>query len=299
MRKFNIAGPCDAARHYLIPPERRLPACAELVDAQAYFVFHAPRQTGKTTLLKTLARRPTHLDSLLARLQEDRVRRVLEPVLAGELPALPAFDPDFDYVTDLGLVAPKLPPRIANPIYREIAIRVLAAGAEASMDADPRSYLAPDGRIDLPRLLRGFAELWREHGDILAQGMPYAEVAPQLVLMAWLHKIVNGGGHIDREVGVGRKRIDLLVRWPYVGPSGKRAVQRVAMELKVWRDRDKKGDPLLAGLVQLDDYLARLGLDEGVLVIFDARAQAAPIEERTHFEEKRTAQGRRVTLLWA
>ena len=50
---------------------------------------------------------------------------------------------------------------------------------------------------------------------MLAAGMPYHEVAPQLVLMAYLQRVVNGGGTVDREYGVGRGRIDLLVRWPY------------------------------------------------------------------------------------
>jgi len=129
--------------------------------------------------------------------------------------------------------------------------------------------------------------------------MPYPEVASQLVLMAWLHRLVNGGGFIDREVGVGTKRIDLVVRWPYTDAGGKRAVQRAAFELKVWRDRDKRGDPTKAGLAQLDAYLAKLGLDEGVLVVFDARASAAPLDERTHFEERQTPSGRKVTLLRA
>ncbi len=90
----------------------------------------------------------------------------------------------------------------------------------------------------------------------------------------WLHQ-PRGWGRA--------KRIDLLVRWPYTNRRGKRAVQRAALELKVWRDRDRKGDPLAAGLVQLDAYLAKLGLSHGVLVIFDARAAADPVEDRTRF----------------
>jgi hypothetical protein len=243
--------------------------------------------------------RATHLDSLLARLREDRVQRVLEPILAGDLPEQDPLDDDYQYVGDLGLIAPGVVPRIANPIYREIIFRVLAVGTERSITVDPRSYVAPDGRIDMARLLHDFADFWRENGDILAGRMPYPEVATQLVLMGWLHRLVNGGGFIDREVGIGRKRIDLLVRWPYTDASGKRAVQRTAIELKVWRDRDKKGDPTPQGLVQLDDYLARLGLDEGVLVVFDCRAKAPPIEDRTRFEDTATASGRKVTLLRA
>lgn len=76
-------------------------------------------------------------------------------------------------------------------------------------------------------------------------------------------------------------------------------MQREAVELKVWRDRDKKGDPLAAGLVQLDAYLGSLGLSRGVLVIFDARAGARPVEKRTRFHETVTAAGRKVTVLRA
>jgi hypothetical protein len=67
----------------------------------------------------------------------------------------------------------------------------------------------------------------------------------------------------------------------------------------VWRDRDKKGDPLERGLSQLDEYLGRLGLPEGVLVLFDCRSSAEPIDERTRFESTRTTSGRAVTLLRA
>lgn len=243
--------------------------------------------------------RATHLDSLLARLREEAVQRVLEPVLAGELPGGSTFDSDFEYVIDLGLVSTGLPVRIANPIYREIIVRVLATQAEAAVPALPRSYVADDGRLDVRGLLEGFAQFWREHGEVVTGRIDYPEVAPQLVLMAYLHRIINGGGSVEREVGVGRMRIDLVVQWPYTDPSGKRAAQRLAMELKVWRDRDKKGDPLARGLTQLDEYLARLGLDEGVLVIFDGRTKAEPIAERTRFESTHTPSGRAVTLLRA
>ncbi|HSS48688.1 MAG TPA: AAA family ATPase, partial [Thermoanaerobaculia bacterium] len=52
---FNTAGPCDPARHYMLPPERRLPEVRKLIDQAHYFVVHAPRQTGKTTAFRALA----------------------------------------------------------------------------------------------------------------------------------------------------------------------------------------------------------------------------------------------------
>jgi hypothetical protein len=55
-RTFNTAGPCDPEIHYLLPPEGRLPELRRLIEQRAYFVVHAPRQTGKTTTLRSLAR---------------------------------------------------------------------------------------------------------------------------------------------------------------------------------------------------------------------------------------------------
>ena len=243
--------------------------------------------------------RQTHLDSLAARLHEPRVRRVLEPLLAGDLQTGDdeLWDDDLGFVRDLGLVAPDLPVRVANPIYREVIARLLTGKVEAQIAAEPRSFVNTDGTLDQRRVLDEFAAWWREHGDVLASGLNYHEVAPQLVLMGWLQRIVNGGGFIDREYGVGRGRIDLLIRWPWRTPDGVRRVQRVAVELKVWRDG--RPDPLARGLEQLDGYLDRLGMDEGVLALFDRRSDAAPIPARTRFEAAETAGGRTVTVLRA
>jgi hypothetical protein len=241
--------------------------------------------------------RATHLDSLAAKLAEPRVHRVIEPVLAGELLELDPYDDDLRYTCDLGLIAQTLPVRIANPIYHEVIARVLTANAEASVIADPRTFVLPDGRFDMDLLLREFAAFWREHADVLVSGTVYHEVAPQLVLMGFLQRLVNGGGQVSREYGVGRGRIDLLVRWPHTTPAGKQAWQREALEMKVWRKG--KPDPLDEGLTQLDGYLDRLGLDTGALVIFDRRPQAAPVAERTAFTEATTPSGRTVTVLRA
>lgn len=115
--------------------------------------------------------------------------------------------------------------------------------------------------------------------------------------MACLRRIVNGGGYIDREYGVGRGRIDLLIRQPWTDPDGRRAEQPLAFELKVWRD--KHTDPLSQGLTQLDQDLDRMNLPTGVLVIFDRREKAAPITERTTFSEVGSPAGRTITLLRA
>ena len=241
--------------------------------------------------------RQTHLDSLVARLHEPRVRRVVEPMLAGTRASGDLYNDDVAFVRDLGLVAPRPPLRVANPIYREVMVRVLSGFAEDAIDVEPRSFVLPDGTLDGRRVLEEFAVWWREHGEALIHSASYHEVSHQLIVMAWLQRIVNGGGYIDREYSAGSGRIDLLVRWPWHGPDGARQVQRLALELKVWRDG--RPDPLDKGLEQLDGYLQRLSLDEGVLVLFDRRSDAAPIPARTRFEAAETATGRAVTVLRA
>ncbi len=58
-RTFNTAGPNKADIHYTLDSEARLPIVRSLIEQQNYFVMHAPRQTGKTTLFDTLARKLT------------------------------------------------------------------------------------------------------------------------------------------------------------------------------------------------------------------------------------------------
>jgi predicted AAA+ superfamily ATPase len=53
-KEFNIAGPCFQGRHYMLDPVNRLPIAKSLAKSGEYFVIHAPRQSGKTTLLKKI-----------------------------------------------------------------------------------------------------------------------------------------------------------------------------------------------------------------------------------------------------
>jgi hypothetical protein len=236
-----------------------------------------------------IQRQDTHLDSLAERLREPRVRRIIEPMIAGTtLPDLP--EDDRRYVTDLGLLrrSPEGGLVIANPIYAEIIPRSLAGGVLDAMPQVRATWLRDDGRLDIERLLEAFLAFWRQHGEALHKSAPYREVAAQLVMLAFLDRVANAGGTVDREFATGSGRIDLCLRY---GPD------RFAFELKVWRAGRR--DPLTEGLAQLDGYLARLGLDTGWLVIFDQRGGQPPIEERTTAAEAATPTGRTVTVVRA
>ncbi|WP_437313391.1 ATP-binding protein [Sorangium sp. So ce385] len=257
-----------------------------LVKDRAQPITAADVDRAKEILIE---RQDTHLDSLVERLREPRIRAVIEPMLAGgTLGDVPEDDRRF--AVDLGLLrrAAEGGLVIANPIYREIIVRQLASGVRDSLPRIPATWLTPDGRLDADRLLDAFLSFWRQHGEPLLGAAPYHEIAPHLVVMAFLHRVVNGGGTIEREYAIGRGRMDLCVRY---------AGETLAIELKVWRDG--RPDPLAEGLVQLDEYLAGLGLQRGWLILFDQRSGQPPIAERTRREHASTPAGREVVVIRA
>ncbi len=236
-----------------------------------------------------IERRQTHLDQLTDKLRQERVRSVIEPMLAGKtLDDVP--EDDLQYVMDLGLCSRDAGNGlvIANPIYREILPRALASAALASLSFVKPTWLNADGSLNTQRLLESFLEFWRQHGEPLLKSAPYHEIAPHLVMMAFLQRVANGGGILEREYAIGTERMDLYLRYGKV---------RLGIELKVWRDG--RADPLKPGLRQLDDYLAGLGLDSGWLVIFDQRTGQPPISERTTTEDTVTPSGRNVIVIRA
>ena len=219
-----------------------------------------------------IERRDTHLDSLVDRLREDRVRGVIEPILVGTMAPGSTYDDDFTYVRDLGLVTVRDGVRtIANPIYREIIPRVLAHHVQTSIPDQPAWYVAPDGTLDMRKLIHGFIEFWRRHGEILLSGMHYREAAPHLVFMAYLQRIVNAGGRVEREFAIGTGRADLVTEY-----GGRQDV----IELKLMRGKYTLPD----GLTQVSRYVGRLGRDVGYLVVFDLKSDT-PIEDRGDVEE--------------
>ena len=80
------------------------------------------------------------------------------------------YSDDVSYVRDLGLVAPGKPVKVANPIYKEVIVRVLGNRTEDVILAEPRSFKLADGRLAFPRLLQEFASFWKQHGEILTSG---------------------------------------------------------------------------------------------------------------------------------
>ena len=242
-------------------------------------------------------RRDTHIDILIDKLLEPRVRRVIEPILANDDEVDEALIPtdDLQYVIDMGLIKRERgrPLRIANGIYREIIPRELTWSTQEMLVQEPQWYQNADNSINMEKMLLEFQQFFRQNADAWIGKFDYAEAGPQLLLQAFLQRVVNGGGYIDREYGLGRKRTDLLIRKPFTDRYGG-PVQRVVLELKI-----KRGDldTLIAkGLEQTAEYMDMVGsVDEGHLIIFDRTQQTTWDERIWH---KPYEYGKRTIMVW-
>ncbi|MCP4754246.1 MAG: ATP-binding protein, partial [Proteobacteria bacterium] len=138
-----------------------------------------------------IQQRGAHFDSLMKRLAEKRVRRIVEPVILGETVRYDLLDDDYRFVLDLGLLREdqrQLKP--ANRIYGEVIIRALSFRTQQEIeDATPEATLPlylRKGRLDMTRLLMDFQSFWRDNSGIWEERFDYKEAAPHLILQAFL-----------------------------------------------------------------------------------------------------------------
>ncbi|MGM0645911.1 MAG: AAA-like domain-containing protein [Thermodesulfobacteriota bacterium] len=248
-----------------------------------------------------ISRRETHLDQLGDKLQEERVQRVVEPMLEGQ--DLEVRLDDLQYVQDLGLIRDtRQGPQIANPIYAEIIPRELTISQQANLEAryEQAWYVQADGTLDTEKLMAAFQDFFREHSEAWLERFAYREAGPQLLMQAFLQRVVNSGGRVEREFGLGRMRTDLLILWPITEakpgqPTWTRwqgPVQKAVIELKILH---KSLEHTIAqGLAQTREYMDRCGSEEGHLVVFDRRPDVS--WEHKLFRREEIDQGRTITV---
>ena len=231
--------------------------------------------------------RETHLDALAERLKDTRIRRVVQSIMIGETDAsLNRINPDVMLATDLGLVKWDINKgfTIANPIYEEILTRNLNLGYHDNMPSPSTwRWQTPDGRLDMDALLHEFQDFWRNHSDVWEQWTTYTEAFPHLLLMAFLQRVINAGGRIEREYATGRGRMDLAVE--YLG-------EWHIIEIKLLRTSQTFERVKTEGLKQVtryrDTFTPPVGCHKNMagiyLVIFDRR----PDEVKPSWDERIT-----------
>jgi hypothetical protein len=197
--------------------------------------------------------RTTHLDALAERLKQPEVKRVVQTILIGETdPDMGPGNRDVELCLDLGLIAWNRESgyAIANPLYREILPRALNAGYQYGMAQPEFVWKHPDGTLDMDALLKEFQKFWKRHSDTWEAKADYTEAFPHLLLMAYLQRILNGGGRINREYAAGRGRMDLFVEF---------AGQGFVIEIKLVHPGDGKATTLEEALSQVSRYRATVG----------------------------------------
>ena len=216
----------------------------------------------------------THLDSLMEKLGEPRVRRVIEPVMLGETVDRDGLDDDIRYCLELGILVDErgvLKP--ANPIYAETIGRYLTRGTQQNVLMKlPENPWVKDGGLDMPGLMAAFQQFWRENADANTVPFGYREAYPQLVLQAFLQRVINGGGQIVREMALGAERLDLGVHF-------RGAVYPVEVKKAAFYAKSHE-----KAYQQVAKYIDRLGESEGWLVVADPDL-TKPWEEKIGTEE--------------
>ncbi|MCL2283503.1 MAG: AAA-like domain-containing protein [Fibromonadales bacterium] len=253
--------------------------CVEKICQKKYSI-PITQEMAKTAISNIIIARGTHFDSLMERLKEERVRKVIQPLILGE--ETDRTTDNYLYAKDLGLIRDfngKVEP--SNPIYAEIIIRTITQTAQEAIKNSKPEFNLPkyivDKKIDMNTLLKDFQIFWRENSEIWKElydegFYEYNEAAPHLVMQAFLQRIINGGGHIIREMALGTKRADLCV--VYEG-------QKYPIELKI--KSNIKNYPTV--FEQLSGYMDKLGSSEGWLVVFD-RDTEKNWEDKLYMDEK-------------
>ena len=239
---------------------------------------------------RLILRRDTHLDQLTDKLRENRVRRVIEPLLVGG-DGFESTADDIEYAQDLGLIARDAPLRMANPIYAEVVPRQLTWPTQLKIRDDPAWFVDAEGGLRLEKLLARFQEFFRENAESWIERFEYKEAGPQLLLQAFLQRVVNSGGRVEREHGLDRRRADLLIEWP----EGE-VVRKYVVECKVRHERRSLERTVAEGVEQTAAYMDRCRAEAGHLVVFD-RSQERSWKEKV-FRKSRTARNGMEIAVW-
>jgi DNA polymerase III delta prime subunit len=266
-----------------------------LVNALGYELTWKDRSARDRSTLITLSQyrearerliysRATHLDQLTDKLREPRVHRVISQILQaeeGDVVGERVSPDDYQYVEDLGLIQTRPGLKISNRIYQEVIPRELTWAVQTVIVQEQHWYLTEGRHLDTPKLLQAFQQFFREHSDIWLKKFEYEEAAPQLLMQAFLQRIINGGGRINREYALGRKRTDLFIEWPVSEEEGWHGeVQRIVIELKILR---KALDATIEkGIEQTQEYSKQVGAEESHLVIFNRNPEISWDEKVWH-----------------
>jgi hypothetical protein len=234
--------------------------------------------------------RETHLDALAYRLEDPGVRKLMETFFSGGMDLNLADSEGFRLCRDLGLVdIVDGSPVIANPIYREVLARQITFSPQLNIPKPEWKWETDDGKLDMDALLRNFQEFWRNNSETWEEMSDFTEAFPHLLLMAFLQRVANGEGRIEREYAAGRGRMDLAIEY--------RGAWNI-IEIKLLRKNRTFESVEAEGLKQIGQYRERIDpASSAYLVIFDRRPEKPGWAERLTWETAPAETAGEVTVI--
>jgi hypothetical protein len=155
--------------------------------------------------------------------------------------------------------------KIHNRIYREIISDMMVSEWRTQNSADPKNKLdgfdsinqfrLPNNALDMHAIIEKFQNFMRlQYSN---KDHDFLERDGRLIFLAFLRPIINGAGHEFKEPQISEeRRLDVVIAFNQ---------HQYVVEMKVWH-----GEVVhQKGLLQLADYLDRMGLSTGYLLIFD------------------------------
>jgi hypothetical protein len=250
------------------------------------------KEMAKQAINNIILARGTHFDSLMERLKEERVRKIIQPLILGENMSVDRISDDYLYTRDLGLIREigngAVEP--ANKIYADLIVRylnyTLQENFKTELPNDDLPKYIKAGKININALLKDFQHFWRENSEIWttrykANFYQYDEAAPHLVIQAFLQRVLNGGGNINREMALGKNRADICIEW-----EG----QKYPIEIKLYQG----AKTIKNSTEQILKYMERVGSKEGWVVIFD-RTPKKSWSKKLYVKEIKQA-GKKITI---
>ena len=211
---------------------------------------------------RLIDQRQTYLDSLADKIDDSQIWLTIMSIITGDSPAFDWADDAIRNCRDLGIISTGNPIQFANPMYREIITRILticfSVGNNQNI-AQTSWYLNTDSSLNIDKLLDAFTDFYRWNSESWIDRYKYQEAGHQLFLMAFLQRVINGGGRIEREMAAGNGRTDLVIFWKE---------QVITIEIKM--HHDKWSEP--EGIEQLARYLNRLGQKTGYMVFLEKKS---------------------------
>ncbi|MDR2199073.1 MAG: AAA-like domain-containing protein [Deltaproteobacteria bacterium] len=213
---------------------------------------------------RLIKRRDTHIDSLLERLKDPRVAKVMDSVFASTVSNIPSNNDDRQYCIDLGLVVnnEKKELRVANNIYKEVFSRVITDQIQEKFNKILPETPWTDGKIIfMDKILKEFQKFWRKGSlsfpfhDSNYIASHYDEALYSFILFAFLQRLVNSKATVFWQLAEGRGAVDLGILYKD---------KEYIIEVKIKGNHTEK-----ESISQLVGYLKSNNASDGWLVIFD------------------------------